>query len=75
MPGACWVEIERSGIFCAHGNHIAGQCGSQTLIIMTMTVMTDKLFIMFMDVHGMVVICVVSFTITIYCLSILHQVL
>lgn len=42
---------------------------------MTTTVITDKLFIMFMEVHGKVVMSVVSFTITICCLSILHQVL
>lgn len=75
MTGECWVGGVNGGIFCSHGHVVSQEFGSQTLIIMTTTVMTDKLFIMFMDVHGMVVISVVSFTITIYCLSILQQVL
>lgn len=75
LSGAWWPDVLYSGIFAEFGNHINYNCGSQTLIIMTTTVMTDKLFIMFMDIHGMVVISVVSFTITIYCLSILQQVL
>lgn len=74
MTGECWVAVA-GGIFCSHGHVVSQEFGSQTLIIMTTTVMTDKLFIMFMEVHGKVVMSVVSFTITICCLSILHQVL
>lgn len=54
MTGELWSIITKCGIFDQHGNHITNYCGSQTLIIITTTVIMDKLLIMFMEVHGLV---------------------
>lgn len=75
MAGCSWGGFPHGGIFCEHGNYIQGDFGSQTLIIITATVITDKLLIMFMEVHGLVEIWVVFFTLTICCRSMHTQVL
>ena len=53
-----------SGVFCDHGNHTQANTGSQTNIIITATVMADKLLNMFMDVRFISMDGVVSFTLT-----------
>ena len=53
MTGAYWSIINDSGIFCSFGNYSWYIFGSQTLIIITATVMVEQLFILSMDVCGM----------------------
>lgn len=48
MTGEFWVDIELSGIFVNHGNHITNYCGSQTNIIMTIVQMVEQLLILSM---------------------------
>lgn len=64
MTGECWVAVV-GGIFCSHGHVVSQEFGSQTLIIITATVMVEQLLIMFMDVClDTVIVGVVSFTLT-----------
>ena len=49
MNGDCWIGP--GGVFGDHGNHNLSNCGSQTLIIITTTVMVEQLLFLSMDVR------------------------
>lgn len=74
MVGEHWHSIKDGGVFASHGNHTQYNCGSQTLIIITATVMVEQLFILSMDVY-IDSIGVEFFTITIQDLLVLKLVL
>ena len=48
--GGYWRDKRESGIFDEHGNHQRDYCGSQTLIIITTTVIMEKLSMKYMAV-------------------------
>lgn len=75
MTGEYWLIIEPSGIFCAFGNANSPIVGSQTLIIIVMTVMTDKLSIKYMVVFMHMLAGQVSFMMRICNRSMQEQVL
>lgn len=49
MTGECWVAVV-GGIFCSHGHVVSQEFGSQTLIIITTTVMVEELLFLSMVV-------------------------
>ena len=63
MSGGEWST--GAGVYTEHGNHTQPNTCSQTLIIITTTVMVEQLLILSLDVClDTVIVGVVSFTLT-----------